>query len=79
MKSSRASAPQGKRQILVVPISFVSDHIETLHEVNVEVREQAAEAGVEQFEMMPGLNDSPRLHRRARRPGAGADAAPVSR
>ena len=50
---------EGQHQILVVPISFVSDHIETLHEVDVEVREQAAEAGVEQFELMPGLNTHP--------------------
>jgi ferrochelatase len=50
---------QGVRRMLVVPISFVSDHIETLQEIDVEVREQAGEAAVEQFEMVPGLNDSP--------------------
>jgi protoporphyrin/coproporphyrin ferrochelatase len=49
----------GRRQVLVIPISFVSDHIETLHEIDVEVREQAAEAGIEHFEMMPGLNTHP--------------------
>src|ERR1043166_5134847 len=50
---------EGKRHVLVIPISFVSDHIETLHEINVEVREQADEAGIQQFEMMPGLNTQP--------------------
>lgn len=55
----RRLASQGVRKVLVVPISFVSDHIETLHEIDQEVREEALEAGIEQFEMMPGLNDSP--------------------
>ena len=54
----------GARQVpnvLVVPISFVSDHIETLSEINREVREEAALAGIGQFEMMPGLNDAPKF------------------
>ena len=50
---------QGCSKVLVVPVSFVSDHIETLREINVEVREEAEQAGIQQFEMMPGLNDSP--------------------
>ena len=54
---------QRQRHVLVIPISFVSDHIETLHEIDVEVREEARDAGIEQFEMMPGLNDSPRFIR----------------
>jgi len=54
---------QGSRQVLVVPISFVSDHIETLREIDVEVRQEAEQAGIEQFEMMPGLNDTaPFIH-----------------
>jgi protoporphyrin/coproporphyrin ferrochelatase len=51
-------AGQGVRDLLIVPVSFVSDHIETLHEIDREVREEAMEAGVRQFELMPGLNDS---------------------
>ena len=47
------------KQVLVVPISFVSDHIETLKEINIEGREEAEKAGVEEFEMMPALNSSP--------------------
>jgi protoporphyrin/coproporphyrin ferrochelatase len=38
----------------------VTEHIETLFELNVEVREIAEEHGVEQFEVMPALNDHPR-------------------
>lgn len=52
-------AGQGARDLLIVPVSFVSDHIETLHEIDREVREEALQAGVRQFELMPGLNDSP--------------------
>ncbi len=54
-------AGQGARDLLIVPVSFVSDHIETLHEIDREVREEAMQAGVRQFEMMPGLNDSSRF------------------
>ncbi len=47
--------------VCVVPISFVSDHVETLGEIDHEAREQAARLGMAQFEMVPGLNDSPRF------------------
>ncbi len=43
----------------MVPISFVSDHVETLGEIDHQAREQAAALGIERFEMMAGLNDSP--------------------
>ena len=50
---------EGKKRLLVIPISFVTEHIETLHEINIEAREHALASGVEQFEMMPALDDSP--------------------
>jgi ferrochelatase len=50
---------EGKKHLLVIPISFVTEHIETLHEINIEAREHALASGVEQFEMMPALDDSP--------------------
>jgi ferrochelatase len=37
----------------------VSDHVETLGEIDHEAREQAASLGIERFEMTAGLNDSP--------------------
>ena len=43
----------------MVPIAFVSDHVETLHEINIEAREMAESLGIQQFETMEGLNDSP--------------------
>jgi protoporphyrin/coproporphyrin ferrochelatase len=47
------------REVCVVPISFVSDHVETLGEIDHEAREQARKLGIERFEMSSGLNDSP--------------------
>jgi protoporphyrin/coproporphyrin ferrochelatase len=52
-------ARAGEKNLLIVPIAFVTEHIETLHEINIEAREQARHAGVEQFEMMPAVGDSP--------------------
>jgi ferrochelatase len=52
-------AADGSKHMLVVPISFVSDHVETLHEIDIEHREQARGLGIEDYRMMPGLNDSP--------------------
>jgi len=52
-------ASKGSRNVLMIPISFVSDHMETLYEVNIEHREIAERLGIRHFRMMPGLNDSP--------------------
>ncbi len=49
---------EGVKELLVIPIAFVSDHIETLYELNVEVREFAVKAGIGQFEVTEGLNTS---------------------
>lgn len=54
-------AAAGTRRMLVIPVAFVSEHIETLHEVNVEARERALKRRVEQFAMMPALGDSPKF------------------
>src|ERR1700690_1882163 len=47
------------REVCVVPIAFVSDHVETLGEIDHEAREEATALGIQQFEMTSGLNDSP--------------------
>lgn len=52
-------AASGVKNLLVVPISFVSDHIETLYEIDIMYKELALEKGVEVFERSPALNDSP--------------------
>ncbi len=54
-------AGEGVKHLLIVPIAFVSDHLETLFEIGIEFRHIAKEKGVEQFEVMEGLNDSPKF------------------
>jgi ferrochelatase len=50
---------EGVKEMLVVPLSFVTEHIETLHEINIEAREEAEKLGIEKFRMMPAVGDSP--------------------
>lgn len=52
-------AAEGGRYVCVVPVAFVSDHVETLGEIDHEAREHALRLGIRQFEMSAGLNDSP--------------------
>jgi ferrochelatase len=56
----RLSAQQSEA-VLVIPIAFVSDHVETLSEINIEARELAMYLGIRQFEVMPALNHSPKF------------------
>jgi protoporphyrin/coproporphyrin ferrochelatase len=58
-KTLRVLAAENVRDVCIVPISFVSDHVETLGEIDHEARHEAAALGITQFEMMPGLNNSP--------------------
>jgi ferrochelatase len=55
----RTLAKEELKEVCVVPVSFVSDHVETLGEIEHEARAEAATLGIKQFEMMQGLNDSP--------------------
>jgi ferrochelatase len=57
-KTIEELAKKGVKDMLVVPIAFASDHLETLFEVGIEFRHLAKEAGVEQFEVTEGLNYS---------------------
>lgn len=52
-------AKRGVNNLLVVPISFVSEHIETLQEIDIEYREVAEEAGIHHFDRVPALNSHP--------------------
>ncbi len=51
-------ASQNKKNLLIVPISFVSDHVETLFELDIEYRHVAEKVGIENYIVMKGLNDS---------------------
>jgi ferrochelatase len=44
------------KNLVVVPISFVSEHIETLEEIDMEYRELAEENGIENWRRCPALN-----------------------
>lgn len=52
-------AESGVKALVVVPISFVSEHIETLQEIDIEYREIAEESGIETFRRVPALNTHP--------------------
>jgi ferrochelatase len=54
----RALSARRAERVLVIPISFVTDHVETLAEIDIEARALAYQAGIRQFELMPALNDS---------------------
>ncbi len=50
---------QGKKRVVVLTPSFVTDCLETLHEIGIEYREQFLEAGGEELFLAPNLNDAP--------------------
>jgi len=52
-------AREGVKTLVVVPVSFVSEHIETLHELDVRLAAHARQAGIQSFLRAPALNDAP--------------------
>jgi ferrochelatase len=50
---------QGFKNVLVAPVGFTSDHVETLFELDIEYKESAMKAGIERFERAASLNDEP--------------------
>jgi len=60
-RTLRDLAAEKIREVCIVPISFVSDHVETLGEIDHEARELAHQLGIRNFEMTAGLNDSPKF------------------
>jgi protoporphyrin/coproporphyrin ferrochelatase len=57
----RQLASEKRCEVCIVPISFVSDHVETLGEIDRNAREEARLLGIQHFEMTRGLNDSPKF------------------
>ena len=55
----RELGEQGVQDLVVVPISFVSEHIETLEEIDLEYAEIAHESGIGNFRRVPALNTDP--------------------
>jgi protoporphyrin/coproporphyrin ferrochelatase len=52
-----ALAAAGISRVLVVPVAFVSEHIETLHEQRILLRGVAERAGIRRYEVANALND----------------------
>jgi ferrochelatase len=50
---------EGVRRVVVVPVSFVSDHIETLYELDMLYREHARKAGVTHYYRARAFNGDP--------------------
>ena len=50
---------KGEKQVLAVPIAFVTDHVETLYEIDQLFGEEAKKAGIAHFRRTPGLNSRP--------------------
>jgi ferrochelatase len=51
----------GITKVLVVPISFVSDHIETLQEIDIAYRDFAVKSGIREFHRVASLNLYPKF------------------
>jgi protoporphyrin/coproporphyrin ferrochelatase len=56
-------AKAGEKQVLVVPIAFVSDHVETLYEIRLLFGGEAARLGIPHYAVAEGLNDHPEFIR----------------
>ncbi len=52
----RKLALEGVSQVLLVPVSFVSEHIETLYELDILYRHVAEEVGIAHYRRVPALN-----------------------
>jgi ferrochelatase len=50
-------ARAGQRQVLVAPIGFLCDHVETLYDIDIELKQLATGRGI-QLERIAMLNDS---------------------
>ena len=57
----RELGKDGTKAMLAVPVSFVSEHIETLEEIDVEYRELAEASGIDQWRRVPALNTDARF------------------
>lgn len=62
-KVIRLLGRQGHKHVLVVPIAFTSDHIETLFEIDLEYAELAHQAGIRNFKRAPAMNGAPGFQR----------------
>jgi protoporphyrin/coproporphyrin ferrochelatase len=57
----RDKTKAGVKQMLVYPIAFVSDHVETLFELGITYAELARAQGIMHYRVVPALNTHPRF------------------
>ncbi|MCC7541445.1 MAG: ferrochelatase [Deltaproteobacteria bacterium] len=57
----RGLVARGVRDVLIAPIGFLTDHVETLYDLDIEARPIAEAAGVRRLERTRLPNDDPRL------------------
>lgn len=72
----REKAAAGTKQMLVYPIAFVSDHVETLYELGMTYAELARKKGVAHYRVCPALNSDPLLIQALRRQVLAATQTP---
>jgi protoporphyrin/coproporphyrin ferrochelatase len=58
IETVRQIGQSGVRQVIVMPIGFVCDHIETLYELDIELASIAKESGITKFVRGETFNDS---------------------
>ncbi len=56
-----ALAKRGIKKLLMIPVSFVGDHIETICEIDIEYRELAHKIGIEDYRMSKAIESHPRF------------------
>ncbi|MDD3731684.1 MAG: ferrochelatase [candidate division Zixibacteria bacterium] len=54
---------EGVSDLVIVPVSFVSDHIETLYEIDIELKQFALKVGIKKFTRTRSFNDDPEFIR----------------
>jgi len=54
----REEATHGRRALVVVPVSFVSDHIETLYEIDLLYGDEARRLGIQEYVRMDSFNEA---------------------
>ena len=52
-------AARGHQHVLVAPVQFLADHLETLYDIDIAAREQAMAAGFSSFRRIDAPNDAP--------------------
>ncbi len=58
-KTLESLGAQGERHVVVVPVAFTSEHIETLHELDIQLRDVALAAGIETYKRVPTVGTHP--------------------